>query len=204
MELKTTTRCTGIAYSWRKFEVSRIRPEKFIQERSASLIKPLQFLSPGENSLKEFTAKNRSSIEEILKPQALKHYIPITDSMARDQLETNWAPFKEVKVYPLSKKYTFSLACRLFLGVEDHKVVKTLSNSFNVALSGMYSIPIDLPGTAYNKALKGGNLVKDEILKILKKRKTELLDNRNIAAEGLDMLSRLLLQSDENGSFSKE
>ena len=68
----------------------------------------------------------------------------------------------------------------------------------------MYSIPIDLPGTAYNKALKGGNLVKDEILKILKKRKTELLDNRNIAAEGLDMLSRLLLQSDENGSFSKE
>ena len=52
--------------------------------QSASLIKPLQFLSPGENSLKEFTAKNRSSIEEILKPKALKHYIPNTDSMARD------------------------------------------------------------------------------------------------------------------------
>ena len=93
---------------------------------------------------------------------------------------------------------------QIFLGVEDHKVVKTLSNSFNVALSGMYSIPIDLPRTAYNKAQKGGKIVKFEILKILKKRKTELLDNRNIAAEGLDMLSRLLLQSDENGSFSKE
>ena len=63
----------------------------------------------------------RLVIVQYLKPKALHYFIPIMDSMAKEHLEADWSPNKQVKVLPLTMKYTFSLACRLFLSVTDHK-----------------------------------------------------------------------------------
>ncbi|KAK7847304.1 beta-amyrin 28-monooxygenase [Quercus suber] len=56
----------------------------------------------------------RRSVVEFLKPEALQHFIPTMDLMAKEHLEREWSPYKKVKVYPLSMKYTFVLACRFF------------------------------------------------------------------------------------------
>ncbi|KAL3503969.1 hypothetical protein ACH5RR_033810 [Cinchona calisaya] len=109
-------------------------------------LKPLNFPDSIGRSLKEVTVQNGGFIQEILKPESLKYYIPTMDSMARGQMEAEWVPFGEVKVYPQAKKYTFSLACKLFLGVEDPKIVKPLCESFNYTASRLFSVPINCLG----------------------------------------------------------
>ena len=46
----------------------------------------------------------RRSVVEFLKPEALQHFIPIMDSMAKEHLKTEWSPYRKVKVFPLSMK----------------------------------------------------------------------------------------------------
>ncbi|KAM7515197.1 hypothetical protein LguiA_004780 [Lonicera macranthoides] len=167
-----------------------------------SMKKALLFPSFVESSLKEVSALKRSFLHDILKPEALKQYIPLMDSMARDHLEAEWLPNDEVKVFPLMKKYTFDLACKLFMSVDDPEHVNRLAKHFTLVTSGMFSVPIDLPGTAYNGAIKGGKLVRDQLMKIIIARKKELMENKETA--GRDLLSRMILFTDENGEFMSE
>ena len=67
--------------------------------------------------------KPPSFVHEFLKPEALKQYVEIKDIMASKHLDMYWACNKEVKVYPLSNKYTFALSCRLFMNIEDPECV---------------------------------------------------------------------------------
>ncbi|KAM7519166.1 hypothetical protein LguiB_018128 [Lonicera macranthoides] len=120
------------------------------------------------------------------------------DSMARDHLVAEWLPNDEVKVFPLMKKYTFGLACKLFMSVDDPEHVNRLAKHFTLVTSGMFSVPIDFPGTAYN----GGKLVPDQLMKIIIARKKELMENKETA--GQDLLSRMILFTDENGEFMSE
>ncbi|KAA8538612.1 hypothetical protein F0562_028194 [Nyssa sinensis] len=167
-----------------------------------SMKKALLFPSFVENSLKEVSALKRSFMHDILKPEALKHYIPVMDSMARQHLKAEWTPHKQVKISPLSKKYTFALACKLFMSIEDPKHVERLAKPFTLVTSGMFSVPIDLPGTAYNGAIKGGKMVRAELLAIIRQRKKELSENKDLVFE--DLLSRMLLVTDEDGNFLNE
>ncbi|KAA8538613.1 hypothetical protein F0562_028193 [Nyssa sinensis] len=167
-----------------------------------SMKKALLFPSFVENSLKEVTALQRSFMHDILKPEALKHYIPVMDSMARQHLKTEWTPHKQVKISPLSKKYTFALACKLFMSIEDPEHVERLAKPFTLVTSGMFSVPIDFPGTAYNGAIKGGKMVRAELLAIIRQRKKELSANKEMVFE--DLLSRMLLVTDEDGNFLNE
>uniref|UniRef100_A0A175YFK8 Uncharacterized protein n=1 Tax=Daucus carota subsp. sativus TaxID=79200 RepID=A0A175YFK8_DAUCS len=121
-----------------------------------SMKKALLFPEFVEASLKEVSALKRSFMHDILKPEALKQYIPVMDSMAREHVDSEWAGNEVVKVFPMSKKYTFDLACRLFMSIVDAEHVTRLARHFTLVTSGMFSVPIDLPGTAYNGAIKGG------------------------------------------------
>lgn len=172
----------------------------------APFLKPLTFPDSGGRSLKDVTSENRSFIQEILKPESLKDYISTMDYVSRQQIETEWAPFPEVKVYPLAKKYTFSLNCKVFLGLDDPKIVKPLCESFNFTASKLFSVPVDLPGTSYNQSMRVGNMVKHEFVKIIKERKEQLLKNRTApgTGKGVDFLTRMLLRTDEQARLLNE
>ncbi|KAI3814961.1 hypothetical protein L1987_14610 [Smallanthus sonchifolius] len=143
-----------------------------------------------------------NSVHDILKPEALKQCVPVMDSMARKHMENEWAPYKEVKVYPLSQKYTFALSCKLFMDEDDEvKVAKVLEN-FNIVTNRMISMPIDFPGTAYNRAVKGGKVLRDVLMKIISTRRKELTENKEIVRK--DILSRMLLVTNENGKLMSE
>ncbi|XP_027073080.2 beta-amyrin 6-beta-monooxygenase-like isoform X1 [Coffea arabica] len=129
----------------------------------------------------------------IMSPEALKQYIPIMDSLTRQHLQTDWDPFQVVKVYPASQKLTLILACKLVLGLDPDRAQR-FSDSFAVAQQGFFSLPINLPGTTYNRAVKEVEKLKQEFLKIILERKKMVLENREKA--GSDILSRTLL--DEN------
>lgn len=152
-----------------------------------------------DNSSIEETAALRRFLPEFLKPEALQHYIPIMDSMAREQVEADWCPHKQVRVFPLSKKYTFALACRLFMRIRDPDHVTRLANQFALVTDGLVSVPINFPGTTYNRAIKGGKMIREELLAIMKQREGELISDNKDDAGAIDLLTRMLITSDDNG-----
>ncbi|WOH08683.1 hypothetical protein DCAR_0728128 [Daucus carota subsp. sativus] len=169
-----------------------------------SLRKVLFFPEFVQATSDEVTALTHDFMHDILKPEALKQYIPVMDSMAREHVEVEWVGNEVVKVFPVSKKYTFDLACRLFMSVVDVDHVTRLAEQFALIASGLFSVPIDLPGTAYRRAIKGGKLVRAELMKIIGDRRNEILENKLQAATRSDFLSRMLLVTDENRKFDLE
>ncbi|KAG8376318.1 hypothetical protein BUALT_Bualt09G0050800 [Buddleja alternifolia] len=124
------------------------------------------------------------------------------DALAREHLDHEWTPNEVVKVLPLTKKYTFELGCKLLLGVVDPEHIKRLADCFGPAVNGMLSVPIDFPGTNYNRAIKAGKTMREELIRIIRERRKEMMmENKEI--EGRDLLSKMLLLTDEDvHSFS--
>ncbi|PKI73508.1 hypothetical protein CRG98_006089, partial [Punica granatum] len=171
-----------------------------------SMSKALMFPSAANNrSSGEESTKFRSFLPEFLKPESLQHYIPIMDSMAREHLQKEWSPFEEVKVFPLSKKYTFALACRLFMSIDDPEEVEQFSRPFALVTEGLMSVPIDLPGTTFRRAIKAGKVIREELMKIIRRRKLEILASRSENREdgtsnkvSKDLLESMLLAQSYN------
>ncbi|XP_019177664.1 PREDICTED: beta-amyrin 28-oxidase-like [Ipomoea nil] len=166
-----------------------------------SITKPLICPSDEKDPEKKLALMNHAFVHEILRPEHLKQYIPVMDALARKHVTADWAPFHHVKAYDLSKKYTFALGCKLLVSVEDPDHVKKLSDRYVMVTSGMFSVPVDFPGTAYHRALKGGRMVCEEILKIIAARRKEAMENRDDERGYRDLLSRLMSATDENGKF---
>ncbi|KAJ4709153.1 Cytochrome P450 [Melia azedarach] len=62
----------------------------------------------------------RKFLPQFLKPEALQRYMGIMDHIAQRHFADDWENKHQVaNVHSLCKKYTFWLACRLFMSVED-------------------------------------------------------------------------------------
>ncbi|KAL9159050.1 hypothetical protein ABFS82_08G109300 [Erythranthe guttata] len=160
------------------------------------------FPSSTRSSSEEEGIKLRRMLHTFLKTEALRRYIGKMDRMAQKHFEEGWENKSEVVVLPLAKDYTFQLACRLFASVEDPQQVDRLSKPFNLLASSLFAIPIDLPGTPFNKGIKASKIVRQELLSIIKQRKIDLAEGK--ASPTQDILSHMLLTSDENGKFMQE
>lgn len=133
---------------------------------------------------------------DTLKPEALKEYVPVMESLAREQLENEWRPNTVVRVLPLIKKYTFDLSCRLFMDVMDPKSVSKFLDPFTVMSKGLLSLPVDLPGTPYNRDIKASKTMLGEMMMIIKERRNEAMEKKE---KGSDLLSKMLALADEDG-----
>lgn len=147
--------------------------------------------------------KPHSSLHQFLKPEALKHYVEIMDMLAHKHIDIYWASNKEVKVYPLSKKYSFFLSCRLFMNIQDPEFIGKISDNFDRITSGLFSLPIDIHGTTFNHGIKARKNLHKEIGEIIRKRKKELVAEDDHVIHD-DLLSQMLLMSDENSKVMSE
>ncbi|KAL6322950.1 hypothetical protein AAG906_022788 [Vitis piasezkii] len=107
-------------------------------------------------------------LPKFLKPEALQHYIVTMDLMASEHIELNWSSNREVLVSPLTRKYSFALASRLFMSIADPEYVEMISHPFQILNEGFLSMPIDIPGTTFNRALKANKFIHNEFLAIIK------------------------------------
>ncbi|KAJ8564372.1 hypothetical protein K7X08_000832 [Anisodus acutangulus] len=160
------------------------------------------FPSSTQTSSKEEAIKMRKMLPNFFKPEALQRYVGIMDHIAQRHFASGWENHDQVVVFPLAKRYTFWLACRLFLSVEDPNHVAKFTDPFDILASGLISIPIDLPGTPFNRAIKASNFIRKELVAIIKQRKINLGEGKASATQ--DILSHMLLTSDENGKFMQE
>ncbi|KAG6625554.1 hypothetical protein CIPAW_16G105100 [Carya illinoinensis] len=160
------------------------------------------FPSSTQTSSKEEAKKMRKLLPSFLKPEALQRYIGIMDTIAARHFADGWENKKEVVVFPLAKSYTFWVASRVFMSVEDPEHIAKFSEPFQVLASGLISIPIDLPGTPFNRAIKASDFIRKELHKIIKQRKVDLAEGK--ATPTQDILSHMLLTCDENGQYMGE
>lgn len=99
-------------------------------------------------------------------------------------------------------RYTFLLACRLFMSIEDENHVAKLADSFHLLARGIISLPIDFPGTPFNKAIKASKFIRKELLEIIKQRKVDLAEGKALLTQ--DILSHMLLTCNEDGQYMNE
>lgn len=155
-----------------------------------------------QTSTREESIKMRKLLPGFLKPDSLQKYIGIMDSIAKKHLDTQWDSEKEITVLPLAKQYTFAVACRLFLSIDDPKHIAKFEKPFHVLVAGVLSIPINFPGTPFNRAIRAANVIRKELLEIIRQRKIKLMDNK--AMSNHDILGHMLTTADENGQFMTE
>ena len=160
-----------------------------------SLKKILYFPSLFDNAATRDQIKTPSFLPEFLRPEAQKHFVTIMDVMAGMHIDKFCTPHKEVKVLPLAKKYAFALSCRLFMNVDDPDCAARIHHPFQIIMAGFFSVPLDIPGTAFNRAIKARDIVHKELLAVINKRKMELAQKGKSAAT--DLLSRMLLEANE-------
>ncbi|KAK9910417.1 hypothetical protein M0R45_034380 [Rubus argutus] len=160
------------------------------------------FPSSTQTSALEEGRKMRKMLPNFLKPEALQRYFVVMDQFAQSHFADGWENQKEVHVFPLAKDYTFKLAARLFVSLESSYDVEKLSKPFHLLNSGIMSMPIDFPGTPYNKAIKAANFIRKDLHKIIKQRKVDLAEGK--AHHTQDVLTHMLTTCDENGAYLKE
>ena len=144
----------------------------------------------------------RKLLPQFLKPEALQRYTGIMDHIAQRHFADSWDNRDEVIVFPLAKRFTFWLACRLFMSIEDPAHVAKFEKPFHVLASGLITIPIDLPGTPFHRAIKASNFIRKELRAIIKQRKIDLAESK--ASKTQDILSHMLLATDEDGCHMNE
>ncbi|CAJ1938267.1 unnamed protein product [Sphenostylis stenocarpa] len=96
----------------------------------------------------------------ILKPEGIARYMGnMIESTIHQHFMTHWAGKTEVKVYPLVKAFSLTLVCQFFLGLDK----PILATEFDNLHSGIYSVPVNFPGSTYRRALKAAAAIREEI-----------------------------------------
>ncbi|CAN1142033.1 Beta-amyrin 28-monooxygenase [Linum perenne] len=158
------------------------------------------FPSTATTSAGEESLRLRKLLPQFMKPEALRRYVGIMDEVACRHFESRWENEQVVNVLALSKEFTFWVACRLFIGLDDPERIEQFVIPFNEVGSGVFSMPLDLPGTAFRRGVMASKFIREEYLMgIIKKRKAEMhADHHN------DILSYMLTARDDSGKCMSE
>lgn len=145
----------------------------------------------------------RKMVSQFFSPHAFtKLYIRTMDLVAQQHINTHWQGKEVVKVFPAIRSYTFEVACRLFMSIEEPEQIAKLASLFNVFIKGVISIPLNFPGTRFFKANRATDAIRRELQMIVRRRRVELEQNTVLPSQ--DLLSHLLASADENGDFMPE
>nr|ACU19728.1 unknown [Glycine max] len=155
----------------------------------------------GDRNLLELTGEDHSRVRgalvPFLKPESLKRYVGKMDEEVRKHLEMHWQGKQQIKVLPLMKTLTFNIICSLLFGVERGKQRDQFLDSFQEMIQGMWSVPINVPFTRYNRSLRASARIQNILKEIVQKKKIEL--KQNAASARQDLISFLLGMVDEDG-----
>ncbi|GJD23630.1 cytochrome P450 [Rivularia sp. IAM M-261] len=138
------------------------------------------------------THQNRRKIlAEAFQPRALAEYTSTMEEILRSYLN-KWENMGTLTWYPEIRKYTFDVACKLFVGI-DAGSNGNFVELFEQWVGGLFTIPLPLPWTNFGKALRCRKLLLKQIEEIVLQRQQQPASNG-------DALGMLLQAKDENGN----
>ncbi|XP_076947707.1 beta-amyrin 28-monooxygenase-like [Bidens hawaiensis] len=143
--------------------------------------------------------KLKKALSNFLLPEALHRYVPVMDLVTQKHFKNEWEDKNEIVVTcELTSNLTLWLACKVFLSIDEPERVKHLSVPFKSVARGMFSLPIDLPGTLFRGGINAAKFIRKELAAVIKQRKTDLINAKGAPIQ--DLLSQLLLVTDEDGN----
>ncbi|KAJ0082036.1 hypothetical protein Patl1_11649 [Pistacia atlantica] len=174
---------------------------KFIFSNERKLFTPILpysmqklFLSKAPTGSSNFKEEVRTTTG-FLKREALVKFLGKMDSITQQQMQTLWEGKDEVKAFPLAKSLTLSIACCLFMCTEDPELVARTITRLDDVKVGMFSAPLNFPGTNFRKACKAAAAVHKELRGIISEKKTAMARGEPT----VDILSHMILATDGSG-----
>ncbi|XP_009793750.1 cytochrome P450 716B1-like [Nicotiana sylvestris] len=154
----------------------------------------------GERCLFELNGEDhkrvRDALLSFLKPDSLKRYVGKMEEEVRIHLETYWKGKQIVKVLPLMKTLTFDIICSLLFGLERGARRDQMVQYFQRMIEGMWSIPINLPFTRFNRSLKASKDGQKMLKQLIREKQYEF--ENNLASSHQDLITCLLSIRGEN------
>ncbi|RWR75736.1 beta-amyrin 28-oxidase-like protein [Cinnamomum micranthum f. kanehirae] len=143
----------------------------------------------------------RRLLMTYLKPEALQRYVGFVDAAANRHMQAEWECKGEVKAFHLIKLFTFYLACSLFTGIEDPDHLSKLIHEFNVLVHGLFGFPLNLPGMRLYRSMRAAEAIRKDLYFLIQQKRVALLEKAVSSPETQDLLSYLIVTTDEEGRF---
>ncbi|KAK3125178.1 hypothetical protein QOZ80_7BG0601300 [Eleusine coracana subsp. coracana] len=137
----------------------------------------------------------RGAMMQFLKPDSLRRYVGAIDAEVARHLDAEWAGRRRVTVLPLMKLLTFDIIATLLFGLDRGAVRRELADAFADMLEGMWSVPLDLPFTAFRRSLRASKRARRVLEATLKEKRDKLERGESSPAD--DLLSCLASLRDE-------
>ncbi|CAI9088429.1 OLC1v1022749C1 [Oldenlandia corymbosa var. corymbosa] len=131
----------------------------------------------------------RGALASFLKPESLKMYVGKIEEEVQTHIQMYWQGKQQVTVLPLMKNLTFNIICSLLFGIESRERRNEYVQQFQEMIQGMWSIPVNLPFTRFNRSLKASAKVQKLLKDLLQEKRQELLKG---APSNQDLISCLL------------
>ena len=117
----------------------------------------------------------RKLLVQAFQPRALSGYIPAMEEIS-DRYFQSWLTQEELTWYPQLRHYTLDIACKLLIGLDNGSHTK-LGKLFETWDAGLFSLPINMPWTAFGKAWRSREKLLTEIEQLIRARQTLLQAN---------------------------
>ncbi|XP_051135311.1 cytochrome P450 716B1-like [Andrographis paniculata] len=154
----------------------------------------------GERCLLELVGEDhkrlRNALTSFLKPESLKNYIGRIDEEIKLHLEANWHGKETVTVLPLMKTLTFDIICTILFGVERGAIRDALVEYFQQMIAGMWTLPINMPFTRFNRSLRAAAKVREMLKGVVHEKRIELEKG---ASSRQDLITCLLTIHGDDG-----
>ncbi|KDO41269.1 hypothetical protein CISIN_1g011325mg [Citrus sinensis] len=179
---------------------------KFLFSNDYKLVRswwPVTFLKVFENAGEEITVEEvirarKQFLSFFNEPDALARHVAITDQVVQDHFKCYWDGSKQVGVYPLARKLTFDVSCRLLADIQDREILDESLPLMGNVVRAFFAFPINFPGTILNRAIKSSRRLRKIFVDIIKERRGDLLEKKNLDQRN-DVLSRLLVENYKEG-----
>ncbi|KAJ9543376.1 hypothetical protein OSB04_023083 [Centaurea solstitialis] len=148
----------------------------------------------GKHNIFELTGSRyqliKGALSSFMKPSSLQTNIKqidqlITDFFLKSTKETNIIP-----TVIFMKRLTFNIASVVLFGIQDDLLIEEFSHDFSIAFKAVWSIPVNLPGTAYWHGMRARSRIIARLMPIIRKKHADLLEGRS--HPGSDILSSLI------------
>lgn len=129
-------------------------------------------------------ARRKKLLMHAFSESAMSGYLPIIEAVLARHV-AKWETQKKLEWVPLINALGFSIAGALFIGSDPSSDDTEIEEAFGHVATGLLSVPIDLPFTAYGKALKSRDFILSAI--------DRALDAHEKSGEGgTNVLARLM------------
>ncbi|MED6142919.1 hypothetical protein PIB30_002211 [Stylosanthes scabra] len=126
----------------------------------------------------EYHANLRRLVLRTVMPEAIKNIITDIESIARDSL-ASWQG-RSITTFLEMKTFTFNVALLSIFGKDEVHYREDLKRCYYTLEKGYNSMPINLPGTLFNKAMKARKEIAEMVEEIIVNRREKKKEHKDL------------------------